>query len=181
MRHHIKLNFTTAAPQTLYWGEQKSPCGNLLIGMDETDAIRFIHFIGKQDVHDLLVEWQKEWKQAVFVAAPERTKQLVREIFSDNQQRYTLKLSGTDFQQQVWRAISKIPAGKTLSYSEIAASIGNPNAVRAVGTACGANPIPLLIPCHRVLASNGGLGGFGGGLAVKKLLLAAEALQKRAA
>jgi methylated-DNA-[protein]-cysteine S-methyltransferase len=81
---------------------------------------------------------------------------------------------GTNFQQSVWRALAKIPTGRTLSYGEVARAIGNPKAVRAVGGACGANPIPVLIPCHRVLAAGKKIGGFGGGLDWKRRLLAAE-------
>jgi O-6-methylguanine DNA methyltransferase len=81
---------------------------------------------------------------------------------------------GTDFQLRVWQAMSGIPIGRTLSYGELAEQIGAPKAVRAVGRACGANPIPLLIPCHRVLAANGRLGGFSGGLSWKMLLLKRE-------
>jgi len=83
------------------------------------------------------------------------------------------KLEGTDFQKAVWNALKKIPRGQTRTYGEIAAAIGRPGAVRAVGTACGANPVPLFIPCHRVVAKNG-LGGFGSGLPWKKLLLELE-------
>ncbi len=82
--------------------------------------------------------------------------------------------NGTEFQRAVWRALTEIPRGETRTYTEIAAAIGRPRAVRAVGSACGANPIPLLIPCHRVVGANG-LGGFSGGLEWKKRLLAAEA------
>lgn len=81
---------------------------------------------------------------------------------------------GTAFQRSVWREMAKIPSGKTRSYKELAARIGNPDAVRAVGGACGANPIPILIPCHRVVTSDGKLGGFSGGLHWKKKLLTLE-------
>ena len=81
---------------------------------------------------------------------------------------------GTSFQQAVWREMRRIPLGKTLGYGDIAAAIGKPRGAQAVGQACGANPIPLLIPCHRVLASGGRLGGFSGGLDWKRRLLAAE-------
>lgn len=80
----------------------------------------------------------------------------------------------TPFQQSVWRELLKIPGGKTKSYGEVAAVIGRPKSVRAVGGACGANPVPVLVPCHRVLAANGKLGGFSGGLDWKKRLLIAE-------
>lgn len=81
---------------------------------------------------------------------------------------------GTAFQQRVWTALRGIRMGQTKSYGEIAAEIGSPKAMRAVGGACGANPIPLLVPCHRVLAANVHLGGFSGGLDWKLRLLASE-------
>jgi O-6-methylguanine DNA methyltransferase len=80
----------------------------------------------------------------------------------------------TDFQKSVWRQMLKISTGKTKSYGEIASAIGKPKAVRAVGGACGANPVPVLVPCHRVLAANKKLGGFSGGLDWKRKLLARE-------
>ena len=82
--------------------------------------------------------------------------------------------SGTAFQQRVWRALSQIGWGRTRSYAQVAEAIGNAKAVRAVGGACAANPIPVFVPCHRVLAANQGLGGFSGGLAWKRRLLASE-------
>ena len=85
-----------------------------------------------------------------------------------------LDLAGTEFQQNVWNALRKIPAGQTKSYAEIARAIGRPQAVRAVGGACGANPVPVLVPCHRVLAANQKLGGFSSGLAWKRRLLVRE-------
>lgn len=81
---------------------------------------------------------------------------------------------GTEFQKAVWRELRKISPGKTKSYGEVAQAIGKPRAVRAVGGACGANPIPVLVPCHRVLAAHGKIGGFGGGLDWKRRLLARE-------
>jgi O-6-methylguanine DNA methyltransferase len=82
----------------------------------------------------------------------------------------------TEFQKSVWRAMLKISLGKTKSYGEIAEAIGNPKAVRAVGGACGANPIPVLVPCHRVLAANKKIGGFTGGLERKRSLLKTEGI-----
>jgi O-6-methylguanine DNA methyltransferase len=83
---------------------------------------------------------------------------------------------GTEFQQRVWATLRKIKPGQTQSYGEIAKAIGQPKAVRAVGGACGANPIPLLVPCHRVLAVNQKIGGFSGGLEWKRRLLAREGI-----
>jgi O-6-methylguanine DNA methyltransferase len=88
-----------------------------------------------------------------------------------------LDMAGTAFQKSVWRAMRKISLGKTKSYGEIASVIGKPKAVRAVGGACGANPVPILVPCHRVVAANHKLGGFGGGLDWKRSLLKREGIK----
>ena len=82
--------------------------------------------------------------------------------------------SGTEFQQHVWHTLRKIARGRTWSYAQVAQAIGNPKAVRAVGGACGANPIPVFVPCHRVVAANSGLGGFSSGLNWKRALLSRE-------
>jgi methylated-DNA-[protein]-cysteine S-methyltransferase len=90
-----------------------------------------------------------------------------------------LKVSGTPFQLAVWRAIAKVPFGKTVSYGEIATAIGKPQAARAVGAAVGANPTPLLVGCHRVLGSSGSITGYSGGQGIKtkKLLLDHESIE----
>ena len=92
--------------------------------------------------------------------------------------RLPLKVSGTPFQLAVWKAIAKVPFGKTISYGEIAEAIGRPQAARAVGAAVGANPTPLLVGCHRVLGSNGSITGYSGGQGIKtkKLLLDHEGI-----
>ena len=87
-----------------------------------------------------------------------------------------MELDGTPFQQEVWAELSRIPYGETISYGELARRVGRPSAPRAVGQANGRNPIPIIVPCHRVLASNG-IGGYGGGLKVKRALLAVEGVQ----
>jgi len=91
-----------------------------------------------------------------------------------------LDLRGTPFQRAVWEALLAIPYGETRTYGELARAIGRPGAMRAVGAANGANPVPLVVPCHRVVAAGGRLGGFGGGLALKKRLLALESDAPRA-
>lgn len=85
-----------------------------------------------------------------------------------------LDLAGTPFQQRVWRELLNIPYGQTRSYSRVARDIGAPAAVRAVGAANGANPVPIIVPCHRVVGANGKLTGYGGGLPLKQRLLALE-------
>ena len=88
-----------------------------------------------------------------------------------------LALSGTPFQNRVWTALRDVPYGATCSYAELAERIGKPDAIRAVGAANGQNPIPIVIPCHRVIGKDGSLTGFGGGLPMKKWLLAHESQQ----
>ena len=90
-----------------------------------------------------------------------------------------IDVAGTAFQEKVWQQLRKIPLGETRSYAEIAAAIGQPGAVRAVGTANGDNPVAVLVPCHRVIRSDGSLGGYAGGLPNKTKLLAAEGVTLR--
>ncbi|TCP57914.1 methylated-DNA-[protein]-cysteine S-methyltransferase [Tumebacillus sp. BK434] len=101
------------------------------------------------------------------------------EYFAGGRTAFTLPLDlrGTPFQTSVWRALTEIPFGETRSYSELAAAIGSPQAVRAVGTANGANPIPIIVPCHRVLGKNSALTGFRGGLQIKETLLKLEGVE----
>ena len=98
------------------------------------------------------------------------------EYFSGKRKFFDIKinLQGTEFQKLVWKELQKIPYGKTKSYSEIAAAIGNKNAQRAIGSACNKNPIMIIIPCHRVISKNGELGGFAYGNAIKQELLKIE-------
>jgi len=97
----------------------------------------------------------------------------LREYLNGELRRFDCKVDfrGTPFQKKVWSALAKIPYGQTRSYREIAQAIGHPKAFRAVGNANGQNSIPLIVPCHRVIENNGGLGGFGHGVKVKKRLL----------
>ncbi len=103
---------------------------------------------------------------------------LLRRYFSGKRVNFDLPVDlgrATEFQKAVWRAAAKIPYGKTRSYAWVAKKIGRPKAARAVGQALGANPVPVIIPCHRVISSAGTLGGFSGGLPMKRRLLAIEA------
>ncbi len=107
----------------------------------------------------------------------------LREYFAGRRKDFDLPLApeGTDFQRKVWRKLQEIPYGETISYGELAKRVGNPKASRAVGSANGKNRIPIVIPCHRVIAGDGGLGGFGGGLTTKEKLLALEGKKLRLA
>ena len=103
----------------------------------------------------------------------------LRDYFSGRRRSFDLPLDpqGTEFQRRVWKALSEIPYGETRSYRDIAAAVGLPRAVRAVGAANGRNPLPVVVPCHRVIGVDGKLVGYAGGLRLKKLLLELEASQ----
>src|SRR5262245_26895213 len=129
--------------------------------------------------------WQRRWVPGARVEegfAPNRSaaKQLL-EYLGGKRRAFDLALDlrGTEFQLAVWRALCAIPYGETISYAEQARRVGHPNAARAVGAANGANPIAIVVPCHRVVNADGGLGGYGGGLPLKKRLLALEHAQPR--
>jgi methylated-DNA-[protein]-cysteine S-methyltransferase len=106
----------------------------------------------------------------------ERTKTQLAEYFRGERREFDLPLAprGTEFQRRVWRRLGEIEYGTTTTYGALARELGNPNASRAVGLANGSNPIPIVIPCHRVIGANGALTGFGGGLPVKSALLELE-------
>jgi methylated-DNA-[protein]-cysteine S-methyltransferase len=110
---------------------------------------------------------------------PEAEAQL-NAYFAGELERFTLPLApgGTSFQRSVWDALAQIPYGSTTTYSELAARIGRPSACRAVGAANGRNPLPVIVPCHRVVGAAGGLTGYGGGLERKQLLLALEGTER---
>ncbi len=143
-----------------------TPIGAILVAGDE-NAIVEIHFAGAEPKPD----WTRD-----DAALREAANQL-RAYFAGERQTFDLPLSprGTQFQQSVWSALQQISYGETTTYSAIAYRIGKPAAVRAVGAANGANPIPIVIPCHRVIGASGAMTGFGGGIDVKRKLLGLEA------
>ena len=147
-----------------------SPIGPLLIAGDQ-EGVRHIQFPHKGKA----AKPERGWIEANSGAVAEAVAQL-RQYFAGRRSEFDLPLApqGTPFQLAVWRELQKIPYGQTISYGDLARRIGNPKASRAVGSANGANQIPIVIPCHRVIAAGGKLGGFGGGLPVKEALLAHE-------
>lgn len=146
-----------------------SPIGRLLLAGD-ANALSLISFPSGKMAQQPQTGWQQD--DSVFKAA----KQQLSEYFAGERQQFDLALAphGTSFQLQVLKALQAIPYGQTRSYAELARSIGRPKAVRAVGAANGRNPLPIVIPCHRVIGSNGSLTGFGGGLPAKQALLRLE-------
>jgi methylated-DNA-[protein]-cysteine S-methyltransferase len=151
----------------------ESPIGTLLIAGD-ADAIHFINF----PKGGRAIKPQAGWTESTRGPVSNALRQL-REYFGGKRVEFDLPLApeGTEFQHNVWRRLQEIPYGATISYGELAKRVGNPKASRAVGAANGQNPIPIVIPCHRVIGANGKLTGFGGGLPTKEALLALEARQ----
>jgi methylated-DNA-[protein]-cysteine S-methyltransferase len=149
----------------------ESPIGKLLIAGDN-GCVRRIEFPKNGEPRDPAPGWI-----AASTPALEEAARQLHEYFFDGRTEFELPLApeGTEFQKTVWRELQNIPYGGTISYGELARRVGNPNASRAVGAANGANPIPIVIPCHRVIGANGKLTGFGGGLPVKETLLTLEA------
>jgi methylated-DNA-[protein]-cysteine S-methyltransferase len=149
-----------------------SPLGQLLLAADDT-GLRQIEFVkGNRAVRP-----DPAWRED-HAPLREAIRQL-RAYFAGALEVFDLPLApqGTPFQLEVWRLLCDIPYGETISYGELARRIGNPKASRAVGLANGANPIAIVIPCHRVIGSNGKLTGYGGGLPIKEKLLALERRQ----
>src|SRR3984885_4579519 len=157
----------------VFYTWMESPTGKLLLAAEEA-ALRHIIFEDGRDP----AQTRPEWRLASSGDAPllgETIRQL-RAWFAGELREFDLPLApqGSAFNERVWRELCTIPYGETISYGELASRLGSPNASRAVGRANGANPIPIVIPCHRVIGSNGKLTGYSGGLPRKEFLLGLE-------
>jgi len=146
-----------------------SPIGEILVAGD-SEGLKYVGFPGGKGRVEPEASWRLDEKGFDDVIGQ------LNEYFAGTRTEFDLKLapSGTPFQRAVLEALQQIPYGETRSYGEIAARVGRPTAVRAVGAANGRNPLPIIIPCHRVIGSNGSLTGFGGGLPTKRFLLDLE-------
>lgn len=151
----------------------ESPLGPLTVCTDGVN-ITGLHIEGDRYFAGIPVDWSRNPDSPVL----RRAKLQLGEYFVGRRRVFTLPLApaGTPFQQQVWRALEEIPPGSTTTYGDIAQTIGRPKAVRAVGTAIGRNPICIFVPCHRVLAAGGGLGGYVAGIGCKQTLLNLESV-----
>jgi methylated-DNA-[protein]-cysteine S-methyltransferase len=158
---------------TIYSTHFDSPVGTLL-ALAKNDAITVLHMVGAK--HEPLQN--EAWIDTPTLPVFLQLRQELTEYFEGKRRAFSVKLApeGTDFQKAAWKALTKVPYGQTRTYGEQAASIGNPKAVRAVGAANGRNPIGIVIPCHRVIGSNGTLTGYAGGLAKKEFLLKLEGI-----
>jgi methylated-DNA-[protein]-cysteine S-methyltransferase len=164
----------TQATHTMSYTQIESPVGPLRLVADE-DGLRRLDFVNGRNPVEANPQWHED-------AEPLReTIRQLRAYFAGELEAFDLTLApeGTPFQLSVWNCLCEIPFGETISYGELARRVGNPNASRAVGLANGSNPIAIVIPCHRVIGSNGKLTGYGGGLPIKEKLLGLERRQLR--
>jgi methylated-DNA-[protein]-cysteine S-methyltransferase len=157
----------------IYYATMESPVGPLRLVAEEMGLrmVRFLRGGAKEMPHG-------DWKEdAAFFIDVRRQ---LQEYFAGTLKQFDIPLlmEGTEFQKRVWKTLQTIPYGETMSYGELAQKIGEPKAVRAVGAANGQNPIPIIVPCHRVIGSDGSLTGFGGGIENKRKLLELEKGQR---
>ncbi|MBO6635766.1 methylated-DNA--[protein]-cysteine S-methyltransferase [Parvibaculum sp.] len=159
--------------ETLATATLETPIGRLRLAA--TDAgLAAVLFPNQKDV-----AFPKRDGSAKARAQIDKTVKALTRYFEGKQKDFsglTLAAQGTDFQKRVWNALTGIPFGQTRSYADIARAIGNPKGMRAVGLANGKNPLPIIVPCHRVIGADGSLTGFGGGLPTKKWLLEFEGI-----
>ena len=156
----------------MWFDEFKTPIGLLQVACDDS-GLRYVMFENnKYDAPN-----RCDWKRDTNITREAREQLL--QYFAGDRKTFDLRLNpiGTEFQVQTWNMLAKIPFGETWSYGQLANKIGSPKAVRAVGAANGRNPIPIILPCHRVIGSDGTLTGFGGGLPVKQWLLEHEGVK----
>lgn len=155
----------------LYYDYYQSPRGRILLVADD-HALTGVYFTG-QKYHPRIDE---TWKRTDQHAPLRQAKHELSEYFDGKRTRFTVKLApqGTPFQRAVWKAIVGVRFGHTIAYAELAQRAGYPGSARAAGTATGRNPIGIIVPCHRIVGSNGSLTGYAGGLSKKRALLALE-------
>ena len=156
-------------PDIIHYDEMDSPVGMLRLVADR-DGLRDIWFEHERHPKPAYAGWVRAPASLRFA------RMQLDEYFAGKRQHFELPLHpvGTAFQLMVWQALRRIPYGVTISYAELARRIGKPQAMRAVGAANGRNPLPIVVPCHRVIGADGSLTGFGGGLPIKRHLLDLE-------
>ena len=147
-----------------------SPVGPLLLAADD-DGLRLVEFHAPRHPMPRGEDWREGANDVLAT-----TRLQLDEYFAGMRRGFDLPLAprGTDFQRAVWWLLAEIPYGETISYAQLATRVGKPSAMRAVGAANGRNPLPIVLPCHRVIGADGSLTGFGGGLPTKQFLLTLE-------
>jgi methylated-DNA-[protein]-cysteine S-methyltransferase len=165
---------TATPPETLRLESLATPFGPILVAADAQGRLRAVEFWNDEAEMRRLLAHRFGAVKAGFGAIAASIRVAFERYFAGDRQALQglpWKSGGTAFQQKVWQALTTIPVGETWSYAQLAAAIGKPTAVRAVGLANGANPIPIVVPCHRVIGANGSLTGYGGGIERKRWLL----------
>ena len=157
----------------IYFSVFPSVVGNLLVAYTE-HAIRMIDISDNVDFLKDRIRSEFPESEKVEISGNLELKKGIEAFISGEDVKFNLRVDGTPFELEVWSALLDVPYGQTVSYSEIAKRIGKPRAVRAVANACAKNPIPLVIPCHRIIRKSGGLGGYGPGIEKKIALLEIE-------
>ncbi|QQE73764.1 methylated-DNA--[protein]-cysteine S-methyltransferase [Brevibacillus composti] len=169
--------------QTIGFTTMFSRIGPLLLASTE-EGLCYLGFGEEQQALPVFQRWARKMFLGAILEPDERGNQQAKteleEYFSGNRKQFDvpIALHGTAFQKAVWQELTRIPYGETKSYKEIALALGQAKAVRAIGGANNRNPIPIIVPCHRVIGSNGALVGYGGGLSIKEQLLALEGAGK---
>ncbi|CAD7541882.1 bifunctional transcriptional activator/DNA repair enzyme AdaA [Aeromonas hydrophila] len=158
-------------------GVHDTPFGQAFVALTPRGVCNF-SFLDDQAPQTPLAALAQSWPEAELREAPSRTQGVIHTMFDSSKKAdrpISLHVSGTNFQISVWRALLQIPPAKVVSYAQVASAVGNPKAARAVGLAVGANPVALMIPCHRVIQQNGKLGGYHWGETRKQAIHAWEA------
>jgi methylated-DNA-[protein]-cysteine S-methyltransferase len=170
-------------PETFYLDRLETPIGIALLVSDADGALRALDWEDYETRLRQLLRLHYGATVLQQVSAPDQLKAALRSYFAgdlDSLKLIKWRVAGTPFQRKVWTALTTIPPGTTTSYGALAAQLGMPQAVRAVGHANGSNPISVVVPCHRVIGANGSLTGYGGGLARKQWLLRHEGVMLKA-
>jgi len=162
------MAFTAQGIIMPYYDYYQSPRGRMLLVADDR-ALTGVYFAG-QKYHPRI---DKKWKRADEHEPLRQAKRELSEYFDGKRTRFTVKVApqGTPFQRAVWKSIASVEFGQTIAYAELARRAGRPGSARAAGAATGRNPISIIVPCHRIVGSNGSLTGYAGGLAKKRALL----------
>lgn len=173
----IKEEFSMDDKFEIYYKLFKSPIGEIFVASTPLGLCR----VGiNSDLREEMIWFEEKFSNFSIEESDDQTQIYVSQLieyFEGNRKEFDIPvfLIGTNFQKRVWKALTEIPYGKTASYKEIALKVSNPKGVRAVGQVNNKNPIPIVIPCHRIIGSNGELTGYGVGLEIKKWLLELEA------
>lgn len=178
--HFVKLEAVTPGEYkargkdvSIAYGVHRTPLGRIFVAVTPRGICR-MGFVDFSDTEDMLAELAGDWPMSSLRRDGQATRHVIDLLFSkepdERRGPLSLHVAGTNFQVAVWRSLLRIPPGRLASYAQIASAMGSPKAVRAVGNAVGANPVALVIPCHRVIRSSGALGGYQWGGAKKQMV-----------